>query len=727
MQRKFKSFLLLGEKGRNDETRRGITRRRSAEIWREESRRVDTLKEERRGDETRTGTESPYADTTGYDASGHPPSSDPYQARSPEVPQREKSDAQHSSRKTGLVNDGSPAPSVIRPTDRQSLPSILEDERMRTESWTEGDIIPAVVEDSSWTSSWQDTTPRGKKARISGEGYAFAQDFEAVLQAAKAECENLRMLNGECAQRIKNLEHEILALKRESKEENHRFEAELSALRAASDDKTKTILEMHKFEKAAMQDDMMRMREEFRGEVRGMDRVHKEVMQRETQDMKDYYEMRFKMMGSHHEEEKQGYEVRLRSMDSQHREEKQQMALRFDTEMDGLTSTTRLQKETYEIELANLRKQSEGDRQRMATEHKMEMASLGKRFEEEKAAMDWNVQVARDKFYTQLGDAQDKHNREMTRMARAIEEISREHEAEKGKMKQLYHEEKVAPETKQEGDNKNLKEGVVALKGALVKRHPPKTMSDHELAHRFQDLASEVDSFSRVRWENGLQPSWPFPERSFHNLENVRRTKQYVIQNTIWVILYEKIFCTPFQVLGAEGQSLEQEWVERHGQGQNPTGGLALWPTKSSEKWRCETVKKCLKAISQPLPESDLNRRVKRDYESSVKEAAEDISQELGRVAPVGSSDKQRMVELVRKAAKLWLRVGQENYRAFLLMSNSGARPSRSGQAFIGPNGAQEQVVVPELRRMGNAQGERLREDALVPDCKGKFSVFYIS
>jgi hypothetical protein len=136
-------------------------------------------------------------------------------------------------------------------------------------------------------------------------------------------------------------------------------------------------------------------------------------------------------------------------------------------------------------------------------------------------------------------------------------------------------------------------------------------------------------------------------------------------------------------------------------------------------------MRKRLEAINQPLLEYDPNYKVKRGYELSVKEATEDISQELGRVASVSDSDKHRMSDLVRKAAKLWLEVGRQRCRIFLIMSNSGARPLRSGAASIGRDGAQEQVVRPELRRMGNAQGERLERDELVVDCKGVFSSFY--
>lgn len=136
-------------------------------------------------------------------------------------------------------------------------------------------------------------------------------------------------------------------------------------------------------------------------------------------------------------------------------------------------------------------------------------------------------------------------------------------------------------------------------------------------------------------------------------------------------------------------------------------------------------MKICVEATSQPQKEWDYN--VRREYELCLKEATEEMSQELGRVAPVSVSERQRMSELVKKAAKLWLEVGQQRGRMFLLMSDSGDEPVRSRRTALNRDGTLGLIVVPELRRRGNAQGERLDTDELVMDCKGKFSVFYAS
>lgn len=135
-------------------------------------------------------------------------------------------------------------------------------------------------------------------------------------------------------------------------------------------------------------------------------------------------------------------------------------------------------------------------------------------------------------------------------------------------------------------------------------------------------------------------------------------------------------------------------------------------------------MKNCHEAISQPRAKWEPGYNLKIGYESSLEMIINDISQELGRVTSVSSSDQQKIGDIVRKAAKLWLDVGQQRYRIFLLMSESNEKPARSGQASVNGGGKQELIVEPQLRRMGNAQGERIDRDEIVSNCRGKFHVF---
>jgi hypothetical protein len=139
-------------------------------------------------------------------------------------------------------------------------------------------------------------------------------------------------------------------------------------------------------------------------------------------------------------------------------------------------------------------------------------------------------------------------------------------------MEEQYAAEKSRLEKEREEEHRSLRGDIEALKGALIKRDHFKdfNMSGRDLSLRFQDLASEIDAFSRIRWDNERETTWPFPDKVFRRSDNERRSKKHVIQNTLWAILYERIFCTPFRVLGSEGMLMERDWVEKYGQGELP-------------------------------------------------------------------------------------------------------------------------------------------------------------
>lgn len=90
----------------------------------------------------------------------------------------------------------------------------------------------------------------------------------------------------------------------------------------------------------------------------------------------------------------------------------------------------------------------------------------------------------------------------------------------------------------------------------------------------------------------------------------------------------------------------------------------------------------------------------------------------------MSEDEQERLSELVDKAANLWLEVGQQRCRMFLLMSKSGEEPKRSLKSSLNRDGTLNLVVMPELQRLGNAQGDQLDRVELVAGCKGQFSRF---
>jgi hypothetical protein len=271
-----------------------------------------------------------------------------------------------------------------------------------------------------------------------------------------------------------------------------------------------------------------------------------------------------KVMTESHQREKERLGNELGLLEKQHREQvliiegsTKQLRSEFYDEKAKLSSTVESQKYTFETRLTALRIDSENDKQRMKAEHQATKDEMMKMFEEEKTSMRKDLQRLNDQFRKELY----KKNRE-------VEEAKKKQEVEEKRLEEQNAAEKLRLEIKKEKEYRKLKDDVEALKGAMVKGDHFKAISDRDLIARFKDIASEIDDFSRVRWDNRRKATWPFPDSVLRKSENERRSKQYVIQNTIWAILYERIFCTPFRVLGAQGKLMEQDWIENYGQGE---------------------------------------------------------------------------------------------------------------------------------------------------------------
>ncbi|KAH8685430.1 hypothetical protein BGZ60DRAFT_425926 [Tricladium varicosporioides] len=317
-----------------------------------------------------------------------------------------------------------------------------------------------------------------------------------------------------------------------------------------------------------------------------------------------------------------------------------------------------------------------------------------------------------------MAEKEQIYKREIAEMKQAherkIAEMEQAHERERSKMVQKHRDDK-------EEHNIGIRKTVEALKEALVARESFSTMSDHELKNRFRDIAVEVSELARIRWDEKKASSWPFSGEHLEKLRNERRTKKNLIQNNLWVIIYEGIFCTPFRVLGKEGKILENEWLHQPGDAQNYKVGLARCPqpNKESERWRYETMKSCIIVTGDRLAEGDPSFSLQQNYYKALEDIRNDIMQELGKVSTEISCYEDQVETLLREAAKFWLEVGQQRCRMFLAMSESGTEPA---QTRLNHCGTLNLVVMPQLRRMGNAFGEQLDKDELV--LEGNFSVF---
>ncbi len=178
------------------------------------------------------------------------------------------------------------------------------------------------------------------------------------------------------------------------------------------------------------------------------------------------------------------------------------------------------------------------------------------------------------KLESENSDLKDKlksreanYRSDLERRETALQLAREKHEDEIDRMREEY--EKKLEEARQAEKTRTevLRQKNEALKGVLVARQHIKGLSDPEICESFKKLASEVDNFSRLQWEMRKESRWPFPENSLRRSENPRKLRQHIVQSSIWVILNEKIFRSPFEVFGQEGRRMHSDWTQSFGQG----------------------------------------------------------------------------------------------------------------------------------------------------------------
>jgi hypothetical protein len=106
------------------------------------------------------------------------------------------------------------------------------------------------------------------------------------------------------------------------------------------------------------------------------------------------------------------------------------------------------------------------------------------------------------------------------------------------------------------------------FKSSSARREHFKGMTDSQAAAQYKRLANSIDEFSRIEWERNKEHTWPVPDKDMGRLaRNTRKLKQHIIQNTLWLLLYDHIFQSPFKILGIDGEQDDKEWIPIYSSG----------------------------------------------------------------------------------------------------------------------------------------------------------------
>lgn len=211
----------------------------------------------------------------------------------------------------------------------------------------------------------------------------------------------------------------------------------------------------------------------------------------------------------------------------------------------------------------------ESEKRSLAKHHMEELRQI-------REGYDNQIRKMRMTHITETARIQEERENERERMADRISQMAKTFKSEKDQMEQDFHstivrmemdfnDEKSQLQSDHVEQQVRLKRDIEALNGAPIAREHFKPLSDHDLKSRFSDLVDDIDYIARLEWKYN-QTDWT-NELLGQVSKNQRKLKKHILQESMWIALYENIFCSPFRVFGQEGRSLETQWTDAFGQG----------------------------------------------------------------------------------------------------------------------------------------------------------------
>jgi hypothetical protein len=135
------------------------------------------------------------------------------------------------------------------------------------------------------------------------------------------------------------------------------------------------------------------------------------------------------------------------------------------------------------------------------------------------------------------------------------------------------------------------------------------------------------------------------------------------------------------------------------------------------ERWRYVTIKECRAALKQIAPSVwDQRGKLKKGFKAALDALVGDLMLNLGEIA---SPDKNDVLKIAKKAAILWLEFGMQRCRVLVALEGSNL-DSIQDKIQQAQEHSWELVIVPKLKRVGNAKGLELHPELAVGICEGE-------
>jgi hypothetical protein len=250
------------------------------------------------------------------------------------------------------------------------------------------------------------------------------------------------------------------------------------------------------------------------------------------------------------EQIEQNHQSTIRKMGQKHKSTIEQMEQGHESEKAQWHATKSKMQRDYKSEKDLMQKEQDFAIAQMIQEHESKQAQL----------------------IAQISQMEKEHASEQEKMRKDFEtrklQLERQTAEEEARLKAEFKVKKAQLEMAHAEEKERLRKDVDAYSAALLARDDFKPTPDNEIKTRFLDLVQDVDALARLEWKVD-QKEWT--SQVLRRISpNQRLLKKQILQDSIWGILHECIFCSPFRIFGEEGQSLETQWNEECGKGLSP-------------------------------------------------------------------------------------------------------------------------------------------------------------
>lgn len=212
-----------------------------------------------------------------------------------------------------------------------------------------------------------------------------------------------------------------------------------------------------------------------------------------------------------------------------------------------------------------LRKDCEETIGRIGIQHTNNETALGARYKEGERRMREEHERAARKSENVIQSLQKHAEKRENDFKLEKMQLEEAHRFKQDELKEHFkaHESQLKQAHKEQQER--LQKDIQSRNKALIARENYSPITDGELKSMFSGLVREVDALARLKWTSNRSP-WS-DELLSQISDTTKRLQKQILKDTIWDILFEHVFCSPFRVFGKEGSVLESQWNKAFGKG----------------------------------------------------------------------------------------------------------------------------------------------------------------